>query len=452
MSTYSTTYAQSVSQEERIKELEKKLRVVEEEVKTLKEEKKGDSRIEEIERKLDVIAEEIENIKSVAVVEEFTYEKVWGRAPGASKVYFKDRGLSIGGYGEVVGQFREDTHNDLDALRAVIYVGYKFNDRIILNSEIEFEHATTSENLDGKDGSVSVEFLTLDFLLKDEINLRAGLVLAPFGIINEVHEPTTFFGVLRPSVERFVIPTTWREVGAGFFGDLSQYLPGSLSYTAHIMGSFDSRGFAASSNRGARSKGNRGRFDDPAFVARVEYDPYPGIKFGGSVFIGDTGQNERVDDEGSPFNGQKINGLFQMYETDIQVRYKGFEGRGLLVWTFLDDVALINANNGFVGDESVGKQQFGWYVVGAYNLFSLTGFSSQYLQYLAPFLRYEKLDTQKKVPSGFFRNPVNDRQDLTFGINYKPILNIVLKADWTWNDNEADTGKNQFNLGLGYVF
>jgi len=440
-------FSQDKTQDERIKQLETRLKTLTEEIQKMKSEETPEKsgRLSEIERKLDVLTEEIENIKSAAVVEEPTYEQVFGRAPAASKVYLKDRGLSIGGYGEVgIAQFRENNSNIVDAQRVILYVGYKFNDRIIFNSEVEFEHGFTNENLDGQAGEVEVEFATLDFLLNDYFNLRGGLVLVPFGIINEVHEPTTFFGVFRPDVEREIIPTTWRDNGAGIFGELNSIIPGTVSYRGYIITSLDSRGFRAVNNRNARASGNRARIDDIAFVSRVEYDPIPGLKFGGSWFIGNTGQNESVD-------GEEIGGLFQMYEGDVQLQWRGLEARGLFVYTFLDDAELINLNNGFEGADSVGDEQFGWYVEVGYNLLSLVDLG-QYFRYFAPFIRYENLDTQKGVPSGFARNPANDRENLTFGFSYKPIPQVVIKADYQWRDNEADSANNQFNLGLGYVF
>ncbi|MCH8346936.1 MAG: hypothetical protein IH901_00325, partial [Proteobacteria bacterium] len=358
-------FSEELGKDSRIRELERKLESVIKEVNKLKEESSLNDKITEIEGKLTIIVEEIENLKSSSVAKEAKYEEKHGRSEGASKVYLVDKGVSIGGYGELfIGQLRDGSDNTVDTQRAVLYFGYKFTDNIVFNSEIEFEHATTEDNLDGRDGSVSVEFASLDFLLMDELNLRAGLLLAPFGIINEYHEPTTFFGVLRPDVERIIIPTTWRENGIGIFGEIDNLLPGQISYRLYLMNSFDSRGFKASDNRGLRTRGNRSRFNDLAVVGRLEYEPYPQIKFGGSVFLGQTGQNESVD-------GQTIDGLFQMYEADVQLQWKGFEGRGLIVYTFLSDVEMINANNGLEGQDSVGQQQFGWYIVGAYNVLSV---------------------------------------------------------------------------------
>ena len=406
----------------------------------------SEERVKKLEEQIKVLADEIEAIKSASVTEPPVYEAEFGVAPAASKVYRVDQGVSFGGYGELlVANVKEDSHDIVDTLRLVLYNGYKYNDHIVFNSEIEFEHGTTGSNKDGKEGSASVEFALIDFLISDEFNLRGGLLLTPFGVVNEIHEPTTFYGVGRPEVERRIIPSTWRESGAGAHGTFDLGGAGALSYRAYAMSSADARGFKASDNRGLRIKGNRARFDDIAFVGRLEYDPIPGLKIGGSMYYGNTGQDEEV-------NGQTIDGLFQMYEVDAQFQYAGLDLRALSVWTSLDDAALINQLKGYEGNKSVGEEQSGWYVLGAYNIFSALNSGSKYMEYLAPFFRYEKFDTQKEVPAGFERDPANDRTQYTFGINYKPIPSVVVKAEYQNLDNEAGEAKNQFNFGLGYVF
>ncbi|MDE0291451.1 MAG: hypothetical protein OXK19_02905, partial [Candidatus Dadabacteria bacterium] len=392
----------------------------------------SEEKIKKLEEQIKVLADEIEAIKSASVTEPPVYETEFGVAPAASKVYRVDRGVSFGGYGELlIANVKEDSHDIVDTLRLVLYNGYKYNDHIVFNSEIEFEHGTTGSNKDGKEGSASVEFALIDFLISDEFNLRAGLLLTPFGIVNEIHEPTTFYGVGRPEVERRIIPSTWRESGAGAHGTFDLGSAGELSYRAYAMSSADARGFKASDNRSLRIKGNRARFDDIAFVGRLEYDPIPGLKIGGSMFYGNTGQDEEV-------NGQTIDGLFRMYEVDAQFQYAGLDLRALSVWTMLDDAALINQLNEYEGNKSVGEEQSGWYVLGAYNIFSALNSGSKYLEYLTPFFRYEKFDTQEKVPAGYERDPANERTQYAFGINYKPIPNVVIKAEYQNLDNAAD--------------
>ncbi|MCY3986473.1 MAG: hypothetical protein OXF23_05470 [Candidatus Dadabacteria bacterium] len=407
----------------------------------------SEEKVKKLEEQIKILADEIEAIKSASVTEPTVYETEFGLAPAASKVYRVDQGISFGGYGELlVGNVKEGDGNDVvDTLRLVLYNGYKYNDNIIFNSEIEFEHGTTGSNKDGKSGSASVEFAYIDFLISDAFNLRGGLLLTPFGTVNEIHEPTTFYGVGRPEVERRIIPSTWRESGAGAHGTFDLGNAGELSYRAYAMSSADARGFKASDNRSLRIKGNRARFEDMAFVGRIEYDPTPGIRVGGSFYYGNTGQGEKV-------NGQTIDGLFKMYSVDGQFQYAGLDLRALGVWTSLDDAALINQMKEYTGSKSVGEEQSGWYVLGAYNIFSVFNSASRYMEYLAPFFRYEKFDTQEKVPAGYERDPANDRTLYTIGLNYKPISNVVIKAEYQNLDTAAGESEDQYNFGIGYVF
>ena len=183
-------------------------------------------RIEQLEEQIEILADEIERLKIEDAVpaQEIPAEVLsegrgmFGMGPAASKVYRRDSGLSLGGYGELrLREFVDDEDEDdiaiYDAVRFVSYVGYRFDERWVMNAEIEIEHADTGSN-----GSVALEFLTIDYLWKNEINFRTGLVLIPMGFINEVHEPPFYYGAERPEVERRIIPSTWRENGAGIFG------------------------------------------------------------------------------------------------------------------------------------------------------------------------------------------------------------------------------------------
>lgn len=70
----------------------------------------------------------------------------------------------------------------------------------------------------GSIGEVSNEFTYLDFMLDPKMNIQTGLLLPPMGFINEIHEGPSFSGNWRPIVEQMIISTTWREMGAGFWG------------------------------------------------------------------------------------------------------------------------------------------------------------------------------------------------------------------------------------------
>jgi hypothetical protein len=71
---------------------------------------------------------------------------------------------------------------------------------------------------------------------------------------------------------------------------------------------------------------------------------------------------------------------------------------------------------------------------------------------LTPYYRFEKLNTQSRVPEGYDKDPARDREIHTAGLEFRPITNIVIKGEHQWNRNQAGTGINQFNINLGYNF
>ena len=241
--------------------------------------------LQEMKRQIEILTEEIEKLKLGAVAEP-EYESFMGLGPAASKVYAVEKGLSLGGYGEVVyANYQESSKKDLmDTQRFVLYGGYKFSDRVIMNTELEFEHGGKSD--------VYVEFSYLDFLLDPLLNLRTGLVLVPIGIVNKYHEPTVYHGVFRPDVETNIIPTTWREIGLIIFGR-----EGSLSYEAGVLNGMKSDGFDSKGwIRGGRYKGIKANGDNLALVANLEYELLTGFNMGGAYYHGETGQGDGGDE------------------------------------------------------------------------------------------------------------------------------------------------------------
>lgn len=408
---------------------------------------------QQMEQKIDALTREIENNKlgEAASRGETRYESKHGFAPAAAKVYHIQKGISFGGYGEMVYKDPDNQRDngtasgskrEVDFLRAILYTGYKFNDKILFNSELEFEHASTTSG--GERGEVSVELAYLDFLLSKPAGIRTGLLLVPMGFTNELHEPTVFHGALRPSVEQNIIPTTWRENGVGVFGEL-----GGFSYRSYLMAGLQATmdtgvsGFSASSGlRGGRSKGAKSKAEDLGWVGRVDYTAIPGVLLGGSFYTGQSGQNATTT------SGQEIDAPVTLWELHASAEFKGLELRGLYTKGTIGEVSLINSKNGYTGSNSVGERLFGGYAQAAYNVLSHVNTN----QYLAPFVRYERYDTQQRVPAGFTKNAANSRTEFTYGLTYKPIPQVVIKGDWQDYDNQAGTGVDQFNLGFGYIF
>lgn len=375
-------------------------------------------------------------------------------APLVAKEKDPNVGVTFGGYGELVYHDVAATtdagnpsgeKNTLDFLRFVLNVGYRFSDKFILNSEIEIEHANQE-----KRGEVALEMATLDYLWTTPLNFRAGLLLLPVGLINESHEPPVFHGVDRPSVEQKIIRTTWRENGAGVFGQA-----GSLSYKGYVVNGLQAvndyavtgtsgavEGYSAAEGlREGSAEGSEAFAEDLAWVARLDYSGIPGLRVGGSVYAGEAGQ-------GATVAGEKLNARTTLWETHGDYEWQGLELRGLYSRVSVGQVGLINQAQGYTGNESVGEKMWGGYAQVAYNVFSHCSGGT----YLAPFFRYERYNTQEKVPDGYASDPANDRTEKVYGITYKPMATVVFKADFQNNANRAGSGVDQWNLGMGYMF
>ncbi len=138
----------------------------------------------------------------------------------------------------------------LDFHRFVLLFNHSFTDRIRFIGELELEHALV-EGLE-ESGELELEQAYLDFRVNRAFNLRAGMLLAPVGIINERHEPPSFHGVERPFVDTFIIPTTWFDAGAGIHGTFGA----AWHYRAYLMAPLDATRITAEEGLAeARQKG-----------------------------------------------------------------------------------------------------------------------------------------------------------------------------------------------------
>ena len=419
-------------------DLERRLRALEERIAQMQ----PSPDLAEIRRQIEILGSEIEALKTRQTDEPALADvEQHGLGAAASKVYRVNQGISFGGYGEMLYENFDkksdagvavSNRDQFDMLRGILYAGYKYNDRVLFNSEIEFEHGST-----GSGGEASVEFAYLDYLVRPDIGLRGGLVLVPMGLVNEQHEPTAYLTARRSAVENSIIPSTWREMGVGAFGDVGQ-----VTWRAYVVNSLNGRNFTAGGVRGGRQKGARALIEDLALTGRVDWQPMVGTVVGGSFFTGNTGQANVA-------GGNTVDAKLTLWDLHAESQFRGATVRALWTRGTLDDVAQLNALNSFTGNRSIGESLAGWYVEGGYDLSSLLNFGESSL---TPYVRYERLDTQRRVPAGFTRNPANDQTIFTWGVQFKPIPQTVIKADYQDVENEAGTGLNQWNFAIGYIF
>lgn len=388
-----------------------------------------------LEEKLEIMQQEIEALKAQAVKNSAS-----GYGTGGSG------NTTIGGYGEAVynNYNTGGKKSEADLKRFILFFGHKFSDRVQLFSELEVEHA----KVDKDGGEVAMEQAYIQYGVSDRVNARAGLMLMPIGIVNETHEPPTFYGVERNEVETRIIPSTWRELGIALQGEAVA----GLEYNAGISTTPDASKYKDASKgfRDIRTSGRQVVANDLGLFAALNYRGVPGLLLGGSVFSGNTGGN------GASTKTALVGADAKLTLWDVHAEYKlgNLDLRGLYARGSLGDTAQINAQATSstnpapvvaLGSNKAAPESFyGWYGEVAYHAWQQGDLD------VAPFIRYERYNTQVSVAAGYTTDPLNDETVTTVGVNFKLHPQVVLKADI--QNFKADNLKDRFNLGVGYMF
>ena len=346
---------------------------------------------------------------------------------------------TLGGYGEVhyTNLSGPNTPGHVNVKRFVLFFSHAFTERITLRSELELEDTKIEGGQSG--GEVALEQAYLDYRFSDPVTLRAGLVLAPIGIINETHEPPTFNGVERPSLDDAVIPTTWRDIGIGAVGNIPG-VPG-LSYRAYLVNGLLAEGFSGPEGiRGGRQEGKEASFANPSFTGRLEW-ARPGLRVGGAFWYGGSAAQDSVVGKGS-FDAPVF-----LLAGDARYDVGPLAFRGEVARITVSDAAVINTRYG----SNVGSRIEGGYLEGAVNVVHFLAPSSN--QRLAAFIRHERYDLHAAVPSGTPRDNTLAKRITTMGLTYKPVWNVSFKGDYQLRRNRAGIGQDEaVSLGVGYQF
>ncbi|MDY6979263.1 MAG: porin [Pseudomonadota bacterium] len=329
--------------------------------------------------------------------------------------------VSIGGYGEL--HYNNLSNNlaggsDKDMLdfhRFVLFFGYEYTDDIRFFSELEIEHAYAADSADGsKPGAVELEQAYVEFDLNDKTSAKGGVFLLPVGILNETHEPPTFYGVERNPVEKNIIPTTWWAAGAELTGRFGQ----GFSYNLGIHEGLKLDPSGDMAVRSGRQKSAEADASDLASTARLKYTGIPGLELAATV-------QHQTDISQAP--GDNL-GSANLIEAHAIYTSGAFGLRALYATWDLDGTAP--AANG-------ADEQTGWFIEPSYKLTSKFGV----------FARHNVWDNQ----AGSSADTEYSQTDV--GFNYWPHEDVVIKMDYQTQD--APAGENEydgFNVGIGYQF
>jgi len=343
--------------------------------------------------------------------------------------------LPVSGYMDFHFNKNRTLPGEFDFHRFVLLFGHSFSDRIKFWSELEVEHAIVEGG--EEKGEVALEQAYVDFLIKPYFNLRGGMLLTPVGIVNERHEPPSFNGVERPFVETLIIPRTWRELGFGATGDLGK----GFRYRAYLVSSLDGSLFTAESGISeAKTGGFQASFRNPAKVGRLEYTGTRKLVLGTSFYSGHTG-----------FNLATVNPRVDIFDADVRYGYRRLDVRGLFAKTWVSKARELNIALEQVSgsNPNVASQMLGAYVEPAFHLFP-----KKRSQDVIVFGRYEKYNTQHKMPTGHTALDQFNRSSWILGATYKPVADVAIKFDYNFNRNASTVVRplDSINLGIGWWF
>jgi len=359
-----------------------------------------------------------EEIRETAVMAEATASLVEeGIATGAATMASDwTETTQIGGYAEMHYNNLEDNHDtgddedEIDFHRFVFFLEHEFSEDTRFFSEVELEHSITGED---NEGEVELEQAYIEHDLMDNMAMRAGLFLLPVGILNQTHEPDTFYGVERNGVETNIIPTTWWEGGLALRGEFAPGWNYEAAMTSGLKLDADEGQFKV---RDGRQKVSEADASDFAYTANLRYTGIAGLEVGATVqYQEDLYQGEYVSDVDA-----------MLYTAHVAYRNGPFGLRALGATWDIDNA---------INDIKAGAdQQEGWYIEPSWLV----------LRDLGLFARYSEWDNQAGGADG------TDIEQWNAGLNYWLEENVVFKVDYQWQDTASSQKELEgLNLGVG---
>ena len=396
----------------------------------------------------------------------------------------KGNRLSVGGYGEVAmsrnfysdniyryrypEKYKDDPSNGrFDIPHAVIYLNYDFGRGWTMGTEIEFEHTGTGAAMEietdeggeyetevEKGGEVELEQFWIQKTFSRAANLRIGHIVVPVGLNNAHHEPLNFFTVYRPEGENTVLPSTWHDTGVSFWGR-----SGDFRYELQMVAGLDA--FMFSRDKWAHNAAGSAYEFKPAnkygFAARVDNYTIPGLRMAVSGYYGQSMHNTYPNDregEGRLYDGLKGNVLIGSF--DFTYNAHNWIVRGQFDYGTLSDAATISTvkintpKTSPYNKTYVGKAAIAAGIEAGYDVFSQVESQREKARRLIVFGRYDYYNSYIKAES----QPSYDytkRHCVSVGLNYYPIPQIALKADYSMR-MLSDPLNNEPSLNVGIAY
>ncbi|KAA6302617.1 MAG: hypothetical protein EZS26_001124 [Candidatus Ordinivivax streblomastigis] len=393
----------------------------------------------------------------------------------------QNKKLVLGGYGEAVAQRmffsdnvqrytypesnKDASHGRFDLPHVVVYASYDFGKGWKMSSEIEFEHGGSGSTYEiekeetgeyeteiEKGGEVALEQFWLEKTFSDQAHLRLGHIIVPIGLTNQYHLPTEFFSVLRPEEESAILPCTWHQTGISFWGKAKDW-----RYEAQLLPGLDAERFNNANwiQGGAVSPYEFEIANSYAGALRIDNYSVPALRIGFSGYYGQSALNSLKWDR---YNSKNVGGTVTVGTIDAVYNGHNLLARANFIYGHLLNSYTISMINRGLPSASpspktnIASDVLSYYVEAGYNVLSLFPDFKGKEDKLYLYGHYGFYDSMYKTDKRITPKGWSSKTILSAGINYFPIKEIVVKAEYSFRKlKEQYNNEPTVSLGIAYA-
>ncbi len=417
------------------------------------DEKALEERIKALEKKLETLEKHEAEEAKTKQMKEGEKPLTYGTTGSGKLIYAKPfvsaPKATVGGYMDFEANFltkkqlTRSRSTNFEVARFIPFIYSDITDRIKVASEIEIEHG--GPNNVGGGGEIKIEFATIDYLVTEPLNFRAGILLMPVGKFNLLHDSPLNDLTDRPLVSRLIIPSTWFEPGLGLYGTLYPTRLSKLDYEIYAVNGFaavpgataGARITDSSGLREARGNTRTDNNNNKGVVGRVAFSPILGIEVAGSA------AHTAYDP-----NGDRN---LTLWALDWTLQRGPFE--------LIGEAALARIEDNFTGATVGPAGMRGFYIQGNYHFLPeiLKKWAPSHFSDASTFtvvVRWDDIDTDtdNRTLTATGGNS-GELQRLTLGLNFRPIEDTVFKFDYQFNSQlNTNIAEGARIDGNGFLF
>lgn len=340
----------------------------------------------------------------------------------------RQRDIAISSYGAVNWGKRSGQNSIIDAESFELVFSGQPHERISFFSELEFERAASVGAERG--GEVLIEQAYVDMMLSDNLSLRGGVILVPFGNNEADHYAPLRDVINRPLSSRLIAPSDWTDNGFGLVGHRELSQTWQLDWEGYVIAGLDDQ-IGVNGLRNARQGFGEDNNNDKAIAAHVSLRNSEDLALGLGIYSG------AIDDAGD----QQLRG----WGLDFNWRHEG--------WKFAGEYLRMRAERAEGGAATL----YGGYARAGYDInrwfepnWSGTAFPDARLSLIYEYNYVSVEDLTSLV------GLVERERKHVLGLRYEPDHSWVLKLNREWSDASGrplvNGDADGWAVGIGFVF